>query len=112
MRVANTHTLQFWRATESRGPYGTTERTWTRAGGVVHGDVQHRSQVQGDPGPGTTGQGTWKIYTAPLAVEPEMVVQVLSGPNKSQQLIIEDAYNVRNVLTQITCSAWKGDLDG
>jgi hypothetical protein len=112
LNIAQTHTLQFWRATESRGPYGTVERTWTAFGSPVRGDVQHRRQNQQDVGPGVTGVGEWKVYTAPMATEPEMVVEVQAGPNAGQKLIIEDAYNVRGVLIQHTCSAWKGDLNG
>ena len=110
--IANTHTLQFWSYSEGRGPYGTVQRTWTRFGDEMPGDVQHRSQSQIDPGPGVTGQGQWKVYTAPYPAEPQMVVQVVTGPNAGQTLMIEDAYNVRNKVSQFTCTAWKGDLDG
>lgn len=110
--IAHTHTLQFWRYAESVGPYGNVQRTWTTFGDPVPGDVQHRSIAQVDPGPGVTSQGAWKVYTAPIAAEPQMVVQVISGPNSGQKLMIEDAYNVRNRVSQFTCSSWKGDLNG
>jgi hypothetical protein len=112
VNIAQTHTLQFWRATESRGPYGTVERTWTAFGSPVRGDVQHRTQSQADIGPGVSSVGTWKVYTKPMATEPEMVVQVIEGPNANQTLRIDDAYHIRGVLTQLTCAKWEGDLDG
>lgn len=112
MQIARTHTLQFWRYSESVGPYGTVQRTWTRAGGLVEGDVQHRTVATQDPGPGVTTQGTWKVYTEPVEAEPQMVVQVVEGPNSPVKLKIEDAYNVRGRLTQMTCSRWEGVLDG
>lgn len=111
MRIANTHTVRFWSYVEGIGPYATVERTWT-AGPVVSADVQHRQQAQADPGPGVTGQGTWKVYAHPVDVVPQMVVEVVTGPNAPQKLAIEDAYNVRGHHVQLTCSAWKGDLNG
>jgi len=110
--IFNTHTLQFWTASEGRGPYGTPQRTWTQFGPAVPGDVQHKRQTQVDIGPGVSGVGEWKVYTRPLDVAPDMVVQVVAGPNAGQTLKIEDAYNVRGSHVQLTCSAWKGTLDG
>jgi hypothetical protein len=112
MNIARTHTLQFWRYAENIGPYGTVQRTWTRMGGQIHGDVQHRAITTSDPGPGTHSQGQWKVYTDPVAAEPQMVVQVIQGPNAPVRLEINDAYNVRGRLTQMTCSRWEGTLDG
>ena len=110
--IVHTHTLQFWRYAESVGPYGNVQRTWTTFGDPVPGDVQHRSITTSDPGPGVHSQGTWKVYADPIAAEPQMVVQVIEGPNAPIRLKIEDAYNVRGRLTQMTCSRWEGDLDG